>query len=218
MYKLFRNVRICYLQNFKLYSGKPEKVCSFEKRKTEVPEIINKSYKPLQNVYTKFGDLKPIYRFPQIYLSSWLATLKIYVIPISVFYFISVSLMDEFNLSTEVEMNILFATVLIVNFKCILISLPFLNFVGFVYETPKNEIVLSYINFWGNRVDEKFEAGDLSFYSKDTVFSRYIRSKFYLLLLNKKTGNVYRINMKHADVFDEDSIIKYFGEIPSSAV
>lgn len=195
----------------------PQNSITSVRKTSSVPE---KSESETLPIFVKFGkDIKNIYRFPRIVYCNWIVNLKWYIIP--ALCYCAVALDEsafEGSLDTE-SFNFYSIAFGVVILKSVLWGLPFRNFVAHIYITPEEDVVLSYLNFYGSRVDEKFPKGDLSLQSRETGPFRFItRDYHYMLIISKSTRQIFRINFKYGIMFDEDLFRSTIGFIPDSAV
>lgn len=160
----------------------------------------------------KFGEVDPIYKFTYMPLASWAANLKVYLIPILAGSALFIQLSGEYD---NLEKLTILSTELFAWLQSAALSIPVKNLVGQIHTNSKSEIILSYLDYWGNRQDEKFIQGDLSFKSRETGFLKFFRrNSYYVLLVDRRDGRIFRIAIKHANVYDEETLERLLGEIP----
>lgn len=188
-------------------SSKPNKnISDIEKKTTEIP-----------TVYDKYHGIIQCYKFPYIVYISWLARLKLYFLPL-----VTVSIMAVNFCVQEGECTYedLYGTFIVggtaFSSKC-LFSIPAYQFIGCIYVNPSNsEVVLSYLDIFGNRIDERFEPGDLYIETRKNRVLQYL-DKIYVFLRSRKENRTFRINLSEADVVDIQLFTSVFGDIPDSA-
>lgn len=195
----------------------PQNHIIFMRKTSSIPETSESETLP---IFKKFGkDIMNIYQFPYISYCNWIINLKWYIVPsICACAFLLEDAASEGNLDPEsFNSYVLIFSLLIL--KSFLWGLPFRNFVAHIFITPEEDIVLSYVDFYGSRVDEKFPKGDLSLQSRETGPFKFItRDFFYMLIISKSTRKIFRINFPYGDMFDEDLFTSTIGVIPDSAM
>lgn len=171
----------------------------------------------ISTVYDKYPSVIECYRYPHMAYVNWFNKVKFYSIPfvscsiITVTYFID---LDE--LSPE-HLKDIFIVCSFILAKSWAMSMLVNNYVGFIYVNPKSrQVVVSYLNFWGNRIDEKFEPGDLYFQPRANVILKRL-DKIYIFLCSRKKKRTFRINLSDAEVTDVLLLQTALGEIPESA-
>lgn len=195
----------------------PRNTIIFVRKDSSLPD---KSESETLPIFKKFGkDILNIYKFPYISCCNWSVNLKWYILPAICLCSICLEqAASEGSLDTE-TFDLYVMGFILVAVKCFLWGLPFRNFVSHIFITPEEDVVLSYVNFYGSRVDEKFSKGDLILKSRETGPLRFItRDLFYMLLVSKSTNKTFRINFKLGDMFDEDLFRSAIGIIPDSAI
>lgn len=215
--KIFSCVRhLNTLKNQPVYCSAPQNYV-FVRRTSTLPEKPPFESLP---IFAKFGkDIMNFYKFPSIVYCNWIVNVKWYILPVLCTVAFAMERTATAGELDEETFNAYVALMAFIYSKCLLVGLPFRNFISHIFITPEEDVVLSYLNFYGSRVDEKFPKGDLYLKSRETGPLKLItRDIFYVFLISRSTGRKFRINFKHCDMFDEDLFTSHFGRIPATAV
>ncbi len=210
---IYRNFKPSSFMSWTRKALQVQTVVRFSASSPDLPDMLKPK---LINIRDNFDGLKHLYKFRYMGQVSFLSNLKIYLIPFFTFTTIFVvAVSEEVNEEIALTMSMIYFICLA---KASLVSIPALNFVGHIYVTPESDIILSYLNVWGNRADEKFPLGDLSVRSRETGPLGFIKKdSFYVFLVSRSTGRKFRLNVKHGDLWDEDMFNELFGELPQNA-
>lgn len=189
-----------------LSSNSRKIITGIEKRATEIP-----------TVYDKYHGIIQCYKFPYIVYISWLSRLKLYFLPLVT---MGIMVVSYYVQEGECTYEDLYDTYIfggtIFSSKCLTSILAY-QFVGCIYVNPSNsEVILSYLDIIGNRVDERFEPGDLYIQTRKNRVLQYL-DKIYIFLRSRKKNRTFRINLSEAEVIDIELFTSVFGDIPHSA-
>lgn len=168
---------------------------------------------PFPTIYDKFPHALQCYKYDGIAALASLAGSKRLLLPFSVLTVtsaITAEMSDLLSGEQVILAAITASTLVLSHFS---ITLPLVNFVGFVYvDQETDEIIVSYVDFWGRRVDAKFEAHDLYFEARGNILDR-----LYIFLISRKTSQKFRINIRYASVFSQELLERLVTKIPDSA-
>ena len=168
---------------------------------------------PFVTIYDQFPHALQVFKFDRVDLWAAFSNSKRVMLPFSVIL-LTYALMQEADGSMDHETVTTTAFLLI----CFGVSyysatIPLNNLVGFVYIDQETEdIIVSYVDFWGRRQEKIFRPGDLYFKARDNQLD-----KLFIFLISRRSGDKFRIHFRHSDVYSQEVMERYLGKIPDSA-
>lgn len=166
--------------------------------------------------HPEYGKLRTFYRLPSIANTGLVFNSKYVFIPGYVALLIGEGVAYAYDILDSNDFLPLNLIKLVVLGQLLLINKLFTNLIGFMYVDDDYCLVISYINFWGKRIDEKFDRNELVLHcNENNRFSKF-RNKFYVTLLCPVTDRKFKLNLKRCEM-NEEILIEFFGALPQTA-
>lgn len=164
-----------------------------------------------------FGKLGTIYRNPYIASLKFVISLKYSLLPFYVILIFAELGAYYRELITVPDIILINFGKLVFTYKILLLKKKLTNTIGFIYTTEDDSLVVSYMDAYGERIDEKFSKNQLklSYIDEKKFYAKYV-NKAFVTLTCQETNRKFNLHLTKADMFEEE-MINHFGALPETA-